>query len=111
MSVKTKAEDLIPVAMQIILHAGNARNLADDAFKAAKSNDFKLSSEKMKAAHDEIVLAHNSQTSVIQAEASGEKYEYSPLFAHAQDTLMTISTEMNSTEKLIEILAIYYKER
>jgi len=37
---------------------------------------------------------------------SGEKYEYSMLFAHAQDTLMTIMSEINMSAEMIDILKI-----
>ena len=37
----------------------------------------------------------------VQSEAAGKKYEYSLLFTHAQDTVMTVCTEMNLARKMI----------
>ena len=103
-------KELVQVAMQIILHAGDARNHATEALKAAKQFDFDLAEEKMKLANECITLAHKAQTETIQEtiqnEMSGEKYEYSMLFAHAQDTLMTIMSEINMSTEMIDILKI-----
>lgn len=98
--------ELVTVAMQIILHAGDARILANEALTYAKQYDFEHAELKIKEADDAIVLAHKSQTDVIQAEMSGEHYEYSMLFAHAQDTLMTIMSELNMTKEMIDILKL-----
>ena len=111
MGKQKKAEELIPVSMEIILHAGNARNIADDAFRLAKQQDFDGAAQKMEEADKEMVLAHNSQTSVIQGEAQGVEYEYSPLFAHAQDTLMTITSELLTTNKLIDVLQLMFAKK
>lgn len=47
------------------------------------------------------------QTDAIQNETRGEKSEYSLLFAHAQDTLMTIYSEINIAKQLIKIFEVY----
>lgn len=99
-------KELVQVAMQIILHAGDARNHATEALKAAKQFDFDLAQEEMKQANECITLAHKAQTETVQNEMSGEKYEYSMLFAHAQDTLMTIMSEINMSTEMIDILKI-----
>ena len=44
---------------------------------------------------------HRAQTEIIQNEARGIRYEYSMLFNHAQDTLMTINSEIELTADLI----------
>lgn len=99
-------KDLISVAMQIILHAGDARNLASDALVEAKQFHFDKAAELMAQAEAAITSAHKSQTEVIQGEASGNSYEYSLLFAHAQDTLMTINSELRLSRELIDVIKI-----
>lgn len=99
-------EQLVNVAMQIILHAGDARNLATDALKAAKSFDFKKADDLMKKADESIVEAHKAQTETLQSEMSGEKHDYSILFSHAQDTLMTVMSEINLSKEIIDVLKI-----
>ncbi|GEQ50117.1 PTS lactose/cellobiose transporter subunit IIA [Tetragenococcus koreensis] len=104
MDKKINDEQLVTIAMQMILHAGNARNYVDEAFNCVKKFKNKEAQNKLKEAHEEIKLAHQAQTDVIQQEASGIQYAYSPLFTHAQDTLMTITSEINVTEKLISTI-------
>jgi len=55
------------------------------------------------------VKAHNAQTEVIQNQVSGENTEYSLLFVHAQDTLMTITTELRMVQKMIPIVSMLMK--
>jgi PTS system cellobiose-specific IIA component len=93
---------LLSVAMEIILHSGDSRNFIQEAIKAAKTFNFDESYSCLDQARKEIVLAHQSQTSVVQNEARGERYEYSLLFNHAQDTLMTVMSELNTSKALIE---------
>ena len=50
----------------------------------------------------EITQAHAAQTEIIQAEARGVQYEYCMLFNHAQDTLMTINSEIELCSSLID---------
>ena len=87
-------EQIVQHAMQIILHAGDARKHCMDALKAIESYDFALAEVEIKQANEEIVQAHRIQTDAITAETSGEDGEYSVLFAHAQDTLMNIAKRM-----------------
>ena len=63
-------------------------------------------SNSAKKAEEEIVLAHKAQTEVIQNEMSGQGYDYSLLFTHAQDTLMTIKSELTFSKELIDVLKI-----
>lgn len=98
--------ELVTVAMKIILNAGNARNSAADALAASKQFDFDLADKKIKEAEEAIVQAHKAQTKIIQNEASGHSYTYSLLFTHAQDTLMTINSELRLAKELIDVLRI-----
>lgn len=102
---------LIPVAMNIILHAGDARTLITEALSLAKKGDFKQAKSYMNRAEEEIVLAHKSQTETIQDEARGVKHDISLLFIHAQDTLMTINSEFRLAQHLIDILQLIFEEK
>ena len=102
---------LVPVAMQIIMHAGDARIKITEALNAAKKWEFQKAYQEMKEAKREITLAHNSQTEIIQNEASGISYGFSLLFAHAQDTLMTINSEVRMAEEMIDILKLIAEKR
>lgn len=100
----------VEVAMQIILHAGDARNLSSDALDALLNDDAEKADELLTQANKEIVEAHKLQTDLLQSEM---KYEFTgkasqvPLiFIHAQDTVMTIMTEFNMIKKMV---AMYKK--
>lgn len=106
MCVEEKENELIPVSMQIILHAGDAREKAKEAIKLAKALDFDGAKKRLAEAKADIVLAHQSQTEVIQNEAAGKNYEPSLLFTHAQDTLMTIASEINLTKDIVDLFEL-----
>lgn len=91
-------------AMQMIMHAGDARLLAMEALTALNQFDMETAKSKLAEANKEIVEAHRIQTDAIVDETSGTPAEYSVLFSHAQDTLMTIHSEMNIAQHLVEIM-------
>lgn len=101
-------EVLINVSMAIILHAGDARNLAAEALEEAKKNHFSKADSLLSEAKEKIVLAHNSQTKIIQEEAAGKHFEVPLLFIHAQDTLMTITSELNLTREMINMYRLFF---
>lgn len=98
---------LVGVAMQIIVHAGDARTRANEALDALAEGDFDAARSKMAQAHQEVTLAHQAQTDVIQREATGERIDGGVLFSHAQDTLMTVMTEVNLSDRLIQLFEAF----
>ncbi|EHO32608.1 hypothetical protein HMPREF0981_00083 [Erysipelotrichaceae bacterium 6_1_45] len=96
--------EITQVAMQIILHAGDARTQLEKALGEAEDGNFHKVDQLMEEARDNIILAHNSQTALIQEEARGNHHEFSMLFTHAQDTMMTIQCELRITQHIIKIL-------
>ena len=102
-------ERLVEVSMSIIMDAGDARVACKEALDAIAESDFEKAQEKLKEAHAKITAAHTKQTDEIQGEVRGEKKEYSLLFAHAQDTMMTITSEINIAKQLLKIFENYEK--
>lgn len=102
-------EAVVQSAMSIILHAGDARVACKQALDAIAEADFEVAEEKLKEAQSKITEAHKVQTDAIQGETRGEEAEYSLLFAHAQDTLMTIYSEINIAKQLLKIFTAYEK--
>lgn len=100
-------ENTIQSAMEIILHAGDARVKCKEALNEIAKFDLDSAKAKMKEAQAEITKAHKVQTDAIQNETRGETAEYSLLFAHAQDTLMTIYSEINIAKQMIHIFEAY----
>lgn len=106
MNVSMEDNDLVNVAMQIILNAGDARVLADEAVGFAKKYEFAEAKRALAEAHKKIVAAHQSQTKVIQDETRGVEHEINLLFIHAQDTLMTIASEVRITKSMVELFEL-----
>jgi cellobiose PTS system EIIA component len=101
-------EDLITEAsMDIILHAGDARMANFESIEAMLKGDLETAELKLREAKEQITIAHRVQTDRIQDETRGGKSEYSLLFAHAQDTLMTINSEILLTNKFKLVFEAY----
>ena len=100
----TTIEKLNSAAMQIILHAGDCRNLLNEAVNARledkSEEDIKA---KIAAAKKEITKAHVIQTEMIQSSINEDELHTTLLFTHAQDTLMTINSEVNLTQNMIRL--------
>lgn len=97
------SEKMVTIAMEIILNAGNARTHTVNAMKAELAGDRKTADEQMHQAKECIKDAHNAQTGVICEEAGGNVTEISLLFIHAQDTVMTINSEVGMIELMIKM--------
>lgn len=103
MPSESKKKTMSMVAMQIILHAGDAKIHVYEALDKIKEFDFTSAIEEMKKADEEIVAAHKIQTAMVQDEAAGNDYPNSLLFNHAQDTLMTVISNCEMAKKVIDI--------
>ena len=91
------------VAMQVILHAGDGRNKVDEAIDAMARSEYEEAEKLLDEAEAEITKAHIAQTQAIQAQVGGENIEYSLLFTHAQDTVMTINTELRMARRFLPV--------
>lgn len=95
-------EELI---FEIISHTGEARGLIFDSLKAARGGEFEKAKELMDKSDEEMKVAHNFQTKLIQEEINGD-LKVSLLMVHAQDQLMTAMSEQQLITEMIEM----YKE-
>lgn len=96
-------EEVVNAAMEIIIHAGDARLFTHKALGAIAEDDYQKASENLASAKNELVEAHKVHTMMIQSAARGIDFEYSLLFTHAQDTLMTINSEVTLTRELLKV--------
>ena len=99
-------ETMIQAAMNVILHAGNARLKAEEAIEKAKKSQFEEADLFMAQAKEEITESHATQTEIIQSEAAGKRHEINILFIHAQDTLMTIMSELKMARQIIDLYKV-----
>ena len=103
--------DINMVAMEVIMNAGDGRDKIDEALAAMAEGQLAKGEALLNEAEALIVKAHNAQTEVIQSQVSGENMEYSLLFVHAQDTVMTITTELRMTQKLLPIVKMLLEKK
>lgn len=92
--------------MNIIINAGDCKNHAYMALNKVNEGHYEEADEELLAANDALAKAHEGQTTFLQKEAGGEKIDFSILFVHAQDHLMTAITEKNLIEQIIELRKI-----
>lgn len=96
-------EQIIETSFQIIMYSGNARSMAMEAMAEARGGKIKEARELLAEARAEVNKAHRFQTSLIQAEANGEKNEISVLLIHSQDHLMNGMTVLDMAEEFINL--------
>lgn len=97
-------KDINMIAMEVIMNAGDGRDKVDEALAAMAEGRLEQTDALLREAEQLIAKAHNAQTEVVQSQVSGEDTEYSLLFVHAQDTVMTITTELRMAQKLLPIV-------
>lgn len=89
--------------MSLIVHSGDARSYAMESIAAAREGKIEEAKDLLVKADEAIGEAHNTQTALIQAEAGGDKVEFSLLMVHAQDHFMTSMTLKDLAKELVEI--------
>ena len=92
-------EELNGQAMEMIVHSGNGRNMLNQALDALYDGD-----EETYEAKKEMQTAHAAQTKVLQETITDPEAKPDILFTHAQDTLMTVMSEINTARHLAKIM-------
>ena len=96
-------EKMIEISFGIIGFAGDAKGLAFEAIKEAKSGNIDKARECIEKSKESIHKAHKFQTELIQNEANGNKTEISVILIHAQDHLMTAMNFQQLAEEFIDV--------
>lgn len=96
-------EKIMEEAMSIIMSAGDARESCRQAIDCLMADDYQKAEALIKTADNQIAQAHHIQTDCIQAAIGGEEFAYNVLFAHAQDTLMTIYSEIGLVRNMMRL--------
>lgn len=96
-------EEIIETAMKMILHAGDARLSMMEVYDLLEEDKFDEVDVKLKEMGEHIDLSHRFQTSIVQKEANGEEIQYSILFTHAQDILMTVQSQYILTKRIARL--------
>lgn len=101
--------DNYETGFQLILHAGNAKSKAMMAIEEARKYQFEEAETYLIEAKQDLKLAHNTQTNLIQGEAKGEQVAFSILIVHAQDHLTTAMNVIDQAEEFLHIYRILNK--
>ena len=99
--------EMIEAAMGIIVDAGDARLVIGECLKLIEQADFEDAEAKIAEARALLAKAHGQQTAIIQSEGEGRLRQHPLLFIHAQDTLMTINSELNLCRQMMGIFRRY----
>lgn len=95
--------DINQVAMEVIMNACSGRDKIDEAINCMATSSFEEAKSLLEEAEKDILKAHVAQTQIIQSQAAGESTEYSLLFIHAQDTIMTSNSELRIIKQLLPV--------
>ena len=94
---------LAKCGIQMGMHAGDARVSIRRSLDMAQQYHFAEAREAMKLANEELIKGHEVQTEILQKECEGDAQGYNVLFAHGMDTLMTVKSEYELAEKIVEM--------
>ncbi len=90
-------------AMQIILHAGNAKSSALMAIDAAADGDFDEADRLLEEARTEMNASHEFQFAMTQAEANGNPVDLNIILIHAEDHLTMAIVVSDLAERFINL--------
>lgn len=96
--------------MGLIVNGGNAKSSSMEAIQAAKTGDFEGADAKLKEADAALSEAHNSQTSMLTKEASGDHVKVTLLMVHSQDHLMNAITFRDLAGEIVDLYRKLAKE-
>lgn len=100
-------DELSMVGFEIVAYSGDARSTLLSLLKEMRAGNFENVEEKLKEADENINLAHQSQTKILQQEARGEGMEMGFIFIRGQDHLMTTILLRDIVDDFINL----YEER
>lgn len=90
-------------ALQIIMHAGNAKSSALMAIDAAAEGDFGEADKQLEEARAEMGEAHKMQFALTKAEASGDPVDINIILIHAEDHLTMAIMGIDMAERMIDL--------
>lgn len=99
------------INFQLILHSGNARSKIIQSLREYRTGKTEEAEALIKQAEEDLAVAHDVHFQLVQKEASGEKVEFSMLFMHSEDHLMSTLTMKELVVELLEIFKVKTADR
>ncbi|ASQ29687.1 PTS chitobiose transporter subunit IIA (plasmid) [Borrelia miyamotoi] len=108
---KYTVEELIDdVSMPVVAYAGEAKSFLREALEHAKVGDYDKADQIMNESRMSIERAHEAHRGVIQYSAmKPDSIKIPFILMHAEDHLMSVSSELNIFEELINIYKVIDK--
>ncbi|MDY3005742.1 PTS lactose/cellobiose transporter subunit IIA [Anaerococcus porci] len=94
---------------EIIMHAGEARSLANESINYSENYEFIEAENMLEKAKNELVVCHNLQTDLLNKEAGGDKNDVNIFLIHAQDHFTMASTSIEFAERFKRIYLKFKK--
>lgn len=91
------------INFQLILHSGNARSKVIQSLREYREGNVEESEALITEAEQDLAVAHDIHFKLVQKEAKGEKVEFSMLFMHSEDHLMSTITMKELVKELLDI--------
>lgn len=108
-SDKLTIDELNEISMNMIIHAGTCRDIVTRMLETIENLTKEDVAEKLEQAKNEIVTAHQNQTKVIQSTLEDTQFQPNLLFTHAQDTVMTVYSDLHNAKHLAHIYFLLRK--
>lgn len=100
-------KEISMAGFEIVAYAGDAKTALISALDEARNGNYTKARELVKSADSSLNDAHNSQTKLMSAEASGEEMETTFIMSHGQDTLMTTMLLRDEAKYFIDLYEKY----
>ncbi|MBY8911880.1 PTS lactose/cellobiose transporter subunit IIA [Bacillus sp. YC2] len=91
------------ISFQLILHSGNARSCIIQSIRDYKEGRTNESESLISQAEQEFAKAHDIHFQMIQKEAGGKKTDFSLLFMHAEDHLMSTMAMKEIVKEMLDL--------
>lgn len=101
---------LTTTGMKLVMCGGDARESIRKAMKAVVEKDVDRARELLEEANKHLIEGHRAQTKVLQLECEGETQGYNVLFCHGMDTLMTVKSEYEVAQIMIDLCEVLYEK-
>ncbi|AWM73334.1 PTS cellobiose transporter subunit IIA [Lactobacillus apis] len=109
MTPEQEEQATLESAMGLIANGGNAKSLAFEAIRLAKTGDIEGARAKLKESDESLNEAHNSQTGMLTKEAQGGHTKVTLLVVHSQDHLMNAITFRDLAGEMVDLYEKLYE--
>jgi PTS system cellobiose-specific IIA component len=97
-------------SMNLIVHAGNAKSCAMEAIALAKQGRFEDAADKIRKGREDLALAHEQQSLILEDSLDKEDAAIPMLMIHAQDHLMSAITLLDLSQEFCDMYGLLLKK-